>query len=122
VRRGFDHLAQIVTDSTGSPVATSLALLSVVIWALTGPLFGFSETWQLVINTATTILTFLMVFVIQAAQNRNTAALHLKLDSLIAATEKADNRLAGIELRSSEEAEKMRAHLLEGVQEAHDGA
>jgi len=75
----------------------------VLVWAVTGPLFGFSDTWQLVINTGTTIVTFLMVFLIQATQNRDTLALQLKLDELIMATKNARNHIAGIEDASDEE-------------------
>lgn len=90
-----------------------LAVAVVLVWALTGPLFGFSDTWQLVINTGTTIVTFLMVFLIQATQNRDTLALQLKLDELILATKNASNRIAGIEEASDEELEEAKADVLE---------
>ena len=82
-----------------------LAVAVVVVWAVTGPLFGFSDTWQLVINTGTTIVTFLMVFLIQATQNRDTMALQLKLDELILATKDARNHIAGIEEEPDERIE-----------------
>lgn len=83
-----------------------------VVWAVTGPLFGFSDTWQLVINTGTTIVTFLMVFLIQATQNRDTLALQLKLDELILATKNARDQIAGIEEAPDEEIEKAKAKVL----------
>jgi low affinity Fe/Cu permease len=90
-----------------------LAVAVVLVWAITGPLFGFSDTWQLVINTGTTIVTFLMVFLIQATQNRDTLALQLKLDELILATRNARNRIAGIEEASDEEIEKAKVEVLD---------
>lgn len=82
---------------SGKPSTFLLATAVVIIWAITGPYFGYSDTWQLVINTGTTIVTFLMVFLIQATQNRDTSALQLKLDELILASNNARNEIAGIE-------------------------
>ena len=93
----FVHFAQWVSHATGRPIAFLLAFSSIVVWGFTGPLFGFSDTWQLVINTATTIITFLMVFVIQNTQNRDTASLHIKIDELIRVTQKARNVLLNLE-------------------------
>lgn len=93
----FDRFSTAVTRVTGRPVAFILAVIIVIVWAASGPLFDFSETWQLVINTGTTIITFLMVFVIQQSQNKDTVALHLKLNELIAANKNASNRLIDIE-------------------------
>jgi len=89
----FRDMANAVTHAVGTPWAMGTAALLIVAWAVTGPIFGFSDTWQLVINTTTTIITFLMVFAIQTAQNREAKALHLKLDELIWATPKARNRM-----------------------------
>jgi len=86
-----------VTKATGSSTAFTLALSVIVIWAITGPLFKFSDTWQLVINTGTTIVTFLMVFLIQRAQNKDALAIHLKLNEMVAALEGASNRLIDVE-------------------------
>lgn len=93
----FDHFSKRVTIITGRPVTFFTALIIVLLWALTGPLFNYSDTWQLVINTGTTIITFLMVFVIQQSQNKDTVALHLKLNELIATNKAASNRLIDIE-------------------------
>ncbi|MEO8670790.1 MAG: low affinity iron permease family protein [Tahibacter sp.] len=93
----FDRLASHVTRAVGSPTAFCLAILVVVVWAASGPLFGYSETWQLVINTGTTIITFLMVFVIQQSQNKDSIAIHLKLNELLASHKEASNRLVSVE-------------------------
>jgi low affinity Fe/Cu permease len=93
----FGRLAVTTARLSGKPATFLLAVTVVAVWAITGPLFGFSDTWQLVINTGTTIVTFLMVFLIQATQNRDTLALQLKLDELIIATNNARNEVAGIE-------------------------
>jgi len=93
----FDRFASGVTRWVGSPIAFCAALASIVVWAVVGPWFGFSEGWQLVINTGTTIITFLMVFLIQQSQNKDSVALHLKLNELLAANKTASNRMIGIE-------------------------
>ena len=93
----FDRFSHQVTKATGSPYAFIIALFILVIWAFTGPYFGYSDTWQLVINTGTSLITFLMVFIIQQSQNKDTAAIHLKLNELIAANKFASNRLVCIE-------------------------
>jgi low affinity Fe/Cu permease len=99
----FENFATKVTNATGSTLAFILALLSVVIWGLSGPYFNFSSDWQLVINTGTTIVTFLMVFLIQKSQNKDSLAIQLKLNELVAAHEFASNRLVNVENMSEEE-------------------
>lgn len=101
----FENAAAKVTKVAGSSTAFLLALLVIVGWAVTGPIFHFSDTWQLVINTGTTIITFLMVFVIQQSQNKDSLAIQLKLNELIAAEERASNRLIVVEDLSQDELE-----------------
>jgi low affinity Fe/Cu permease len=103
----FSMLAGKVAMATGSFWAFALALAVVVVWAVTGPLFDFSEAWQLVINTGTTIVTFLMVFVIQHAANKDTRAVHLKLNELIACSEGGSNRLIDVEDLTDRELEHL---------------
>ncbi len=98
------------TQATGSSTAFILALLVIVVWLLTGPLFNFSDTWQLVINTGTTIVTFLMVFLIQRAQNKDALAIHLKLNEIVAALEGASNRLIDVEDLSESEIRTLHKH------------
>ncbi len=101
--RLYNSFSTKVTRATGRPLALLLAFLVIIIWAITGPIFHFSDTWQLVINTGTTIITFLMVFIIQQSQNKDTTAIQLKLNELIASHEKASNRLVDIEDLTEEE-------------------
>jgi low affinity Fe/Cu permease len=105
----FAQFAQEISRFTGRPITFILAVTAIVAWAITGPLFGYSDTWQLVINTATTIITFLMVFVIQNTQNRDTASLHIKIDELIRVTEKARNVLLDLEEVDDKTLEALRA-------------
>ena len=98
------------TQATGTSTAFILALLTIVIWATTGPLFKFSDTWQLVINTGTTIVTFLMVFLIQRAQNKDALAIHLKLNEIVAALEGSSNRLIDVEDLTEEEIKILHRH------------
>jgi low affinity Fe/Cu permease len=99
----FESFASRMTKQTGKPSTFIIALCIIVVWAVTGPVFKFSDTWQLIINTGTTIITFLMVFIIQQTQNKDTMAIHLKLNELIAATRTASNRLIDVEDLTEEE-------------------
>jgi low affinity Fe/Cu permease len=110
--RAFDTFASAVTRWAGSPVAFALAVTSVVVWGATGPLFHYSENWQLVINTGTTIITFIMVFLIQQSQNKDSVAVHLKLNELIATHKAASDKLIGIEDASEDELRRMAAAYL----------
>ena len=101
--RLFERIAARVAMLAGQPPAFILAVLTIVVWGVTGPLFLWSDTWQLVINTGTTIVTFLMVFLIQNAQNRDASAIQAKLDEIIRATEGARNAFIGIEHRTEAE-------------------
>jgi low affinity Fe/Cu permease len=103
IKSAFDRFSTRLTKATGTPTAFMLALAVIIIWLLTGPIFDYSDTWQLIINTSTTIITFLMVFIIQQSQNKDTMALQLKLNELIAAHEGASNRLIDSEDLSEEE-------------------
>jgi low affinity Fe/Cu permease len=109
-RSWFDSAAKWASHATGRPAAFFLASAIVVAWGLTGPIFGFSDTWQLVINTGTTIVTFLMVFLIQSTQNRDTAAMQVKLDELIRTVEGAHNALLDLEELGEEELERIRGN------------
>jgi low affinity Fe/Cu permease len=114
----FGGFAQHISHATGHPIAFLLAVLVVVIWAVTGPLFGYSDTWQLVINTGTTIVTFLMVFLIQNTQNRDTLALHLKLSELLFAMKGAKNSYAALENLADDELEELHAEFCERADQA----
>ena len=105
--------AQWAARECGRAHTFAIAIVVVVVWAVSGPLFGFSDTWQLVINTGTTIVTFLMVFLIQNTQNRDTEALQLKIDELIRVTEQARNRLINLEDLTEEEMDKVKRELTE---------
>jgi low affinity Fe/Cu permease len=107
--RWFDHFAKWAAWATGRPAAFVIATVVILVWAITGPIFGFTDTWQLVINTGTTIVTFLMVFLIQSTQNRDTCAMHVKLDELIRVSRGAHNALLDLEELSEEELSKIRA-------------
>jgi low affinity Fe/Cu permease len=112
INRAFTQFANMVSRITGRAWSFMLCILFVAVWAFSGPMFGFSDTWQLVINTSTTIITFLMVFLIQNTQNRDNAALQAKLDELIRISE-AENRYIGIEKLTDKELEG----ILEEVEE-----
>lgn len=133
----FERFANWATAATGSSAAFIIAAATVVVWAVTGPLFHYSETWQLVINTGTTIVTFLMVFLIQKSQNKDSKAIHLKLNELLASHEGTSNRMVNIEdlteaeldhlykfyIRLSELAEKendiTKTHSIDAAEENH---
>ena len=103
----FRKFASVTSDVVGSSWAFILAVLIIVVWAVTGPAFGYSDTWQLVINTGTTIITFLMVFLIQNTQNRDAKAIHLKLDELLRAVEGARTSMANLENMPDEELKRL---------------
>jgi low affinity Fe/Cu permease len=107
LQRGFSLFAMQTARMTGKPGTFLLAFAVIIVWAITGPLFGYSDTWQLVINTGTTIVTFLMVFLIQNTQNRDTMALQLKLSEVILAMKGVPNRFATIEDLSDEDLEEL---------------
>jgi low affinity Fe/Cu permease len=108
IDEAFHAFAVRCAEALGSPRAFLISVGMVLIWSLTGPLFGFSDTWQLLINTATTIVTFLMVFLIQNTQNRDARAIHLKLDELIRSARGARNRFINLEELSGKELEHLR--------------
>lgn len=103
MNESFRKFAHAVANWSGSPAVFAISVLGILIWAMLGPLFQFSDTWQLVVNTATTVITFLMVFLIQNTQNRDARAIHLKLDELIRANATARNRLIDLEDLSDQE-------------------
>ncbi|HEX4638937.1 MAG TPA: low affinity iron permease family protein [Chthoniobacterales bacterium] len=107
VSDAFRIFARKSSSVLGSPWAFAIAILIIVVWGLTGPTFHYSDTWQLIINTGTTIVTFLMVFLIQNTQNRDAKAMHLKLDEIILALEKARNELVDLENLSDEELDRL---------------
>ena len=118
----FDRFSKGVARFAGHPVAFAGAVLVILLWMVSGPVFGFSDTWQLVINTATTIVTFLMVFVIQNTPNRDGAAVQIKLDELIRAVEGAHNGLLNLEELSESDLEEFRKQYLELAEEARSRA
>jgi low affinity Fe/Cu permease len=104
----FTEFSKWIAEAAGHPISFSFALLTIIVWAATGPLFDYSDTWQLVINTGTTIVTFLMVFLIQKTQNRDTETLHLKLDELIRVTKGALNVMLNLEHMDDESLKRLR--------------
>jgi len=104
----FDKISKVITRATGRPATFIVAATVVIVWAILGPIFNYSDTWQLVINTGTTIVTFLMVFVIQQSQNKDTIALQLKLNELIACQKNASNRLIDVEDLTEDELEVLK--------------
>jgi low affinity Fe/Cu permease len=117
MRRFFNWCATKTSAGAGHPITFGTAVAVIIVWAATGPLFGYSDTWQLVINTGTTIVTFLMVFLIQNSQNRDAAAMQAKLDELLRAVDKAREQFIGIEHLTDEQIELVRAALEKHAQE-----
>jgi low affinity Fe/Cu permease len=116
----FNKLAQWTAAHAGRASTFCLALAVIIVWAITGPIFGWSDTWQLIINTGTTIVTFLMVFLIQNTQNRDTEAMQIKLDELIRATQGAHNALLNLELLEDEELDRYLRHYAELAKSARE--
>ena len=114
----LERLSQKATQATGTSKAFIMALAIIIVWLITGPIFDFSDTWQLVINTGTTIITFLMVFLIQRSQNKDALAIHLKLNEIVAALEGASNRLIDVEDLTEEEIHTLHQHYQELVRMA----
>jgi low affinity Fe/Cu permease len=110
VSAAFEHFSETVTRWAGSTSAFAVAVSIIAVWAISGPVFRFSDTWQLVINTGTTIVTFLMVFLIQRTQNKDALAIHLKLNELVAALNGASNRLIDVEALTEHELQILRKH------------
>jgi low affinity Fe/Cu permease len=106
----LERFSRKATEATGTSTAFILACLVIIVWIATGPLFHFSDTWQLVINTGTTIVTFLMVFLIQRSQNKDALAIHLKLNEIVAALEGASNRLIDVEDLTEDEIKTLHTH------------
>ena len=117
----FTRFANHAAHATGHPIAFGVAVMVVVVWGVTGPVFEFSDTWQLVINTGTTIITFLMVFLIQNSQNRDSAAVQIKLDELIRAVRRADNTLLDMEELDEATLEQFRNRYEALAKKARDG-
>jgi low affinity Fe/Cu permease len=118
----FEKIANVISRAMGRPITFMLCMGLVIVWAASGPLFHFSDTWQLVINTGTTIITFLMVFLIQNSQNREGQALQAKLDELIRAINDAENSFIGLERRTEKEIGAMRADCESAVNDAGSAA
>lgn len=116
----YTQIAKSISRITGRPSTFSLAVLVIILWLVSGPIFGFSDTWQLVINTGTTIITFLMVFLIQNTQNRDTAAIQLKLDELVRAHQGAHNAILDLEELDDEMIEAFRARYRRLASEARE--
>jgi len=111
----LERFSQKATQATGTSMAFIIALTVIIVWGVTGPLFKFSDTWQLVINTSTTIVTFLMVFLIQRSQNKDALAIHLKLNEIVAALAGASNRLIDVEDLTEKEIQTLHKHYQELV-------
>ena len=111
--RSFEKLTHKLTEWIGSPAALAITLASILLWALSGPFLGFSDTWQLIINTSTTVITMVLVIMVQATQNRESKALHVKLDEIIEGLETTSNRVVGVETESEAHIEAIHNEHLE---------
>ena len=120
MRRFFNSFAAKTSTAAGQPTTFVIAVLIIAVWAITGPMFHYSDTWQLVINTGTTIVTFLMVFLIQNTQNRDTCAIQLKLDELIRANQNARNKMLQLEDLTEEELKQLKASFAALLPESGD--
>jgi low affinity Fe/Cu permease len=120
-RSVFSRFAKWTARASGRPITFILAVLVIVVWAVSGPLFGFSDTWQLVINTGTTIITFLMVFLIQSTQNRDAEAVQVKLDEIIRAIGNAKNEVLDLEELEEKDLDEIRQTYTEMAQKAREG-
>lgn len=118
----YSSVARIVARIAGRPSTFVVALATILLWIASGPFFEFSDTWQLVINTATTIVTFLMVFLIQSTQNRDTEAIHLKLDELIRVTQGAHNRMLDLEENEEQQLDELRKKYEELARQAREAS
>ena len=119
MRKLFNTIATFIATAAGQPITFIAAVLIIVIWGVSGPMFHFSDTWQLVVNTGTTIITFLMVFLIQNSQNRDGAAMQAKLDELLRAVDKAREQFIGIEHLTDQQIELVRAALERYAKDEH---
>ena len=120
MRKFFNWCATRTSAAAGHPITFTVAVGTIVVWAVTGPMFGYSDTWQLVINTGTTIVTFLMVFLIQNSQNRDAAAMQAKLDELLRAVDKAREQFIGIEHLTDQQIELVRTALERHAKQLHE--
>lgn len=118
----FTRFSKSVAHITGQPVSFGLAVLVILVWAITGPIFQWSDTWQLIVNTGTTIVTFLMVFLIQSTQNRDAEAVHIKLDELLRVTPGAHNVLLNLEEMEESDLARLRAAYIRLAEQARSGA
>jgi low affinity Fe/Cu permease len=110
IRKALERCSHRVTQWVGSSWAFAIAFAAVIVWAVSGPLFGYSDTWQLIINTSTTVITFLVVFLLQRSQNKDSQAIHIKLNEIVAVLEGASNRLIDVEDLSEDELATIHAH------------
>lgn len=118
----FTKFAKSISNISGKPLTFIVAVLVIITWAVSGPIFGFSDTWQLIINTSTTIITFLMVFLIQNTQNRDTTAIQLKLDEIICALKEAHNEIINVEDLDDKELEKKHQEMIKLAEKAKEKA